>query len=420
MQRLRFRFHALIATALAVLAGGVSVPATAQDATVSANDTVTLRVMSWDHVEGAVRDWPAVSGEFRVGPDGMLDLPLIAPVTAAGRTTAEIGSDVASALSEQLALSEPPDATVMLDHYRPVLVGGLVENPGQIEFTPGMTVRHAIALAGGPEQTLQRGTEAYRELVGTRGTFWLLTQDRMRLLARLGRLRAEREGLDVIPVPDGLSGPMAERLIREQAEVMDRRRARLASERAALGDQITLLENEIETLEQKLESLERQRELAQEGRDSVASLADQGLVVNNRLFDSERTLVLIENQLLDTSAAILRARLNVAAAQREADELEAMQGTDVVQEMIDAEARLNEVEQRLETTGQLIDIDGVRVAEMLEGSDASADAADARYRIYRADGAGVDAQLDSVLQPGDLVEMILPDPGPSQRPIDLE
>ncbi|MBS1302161.1 hypothetical protein GZH79_07380 [Loktanella sp. SALINAS62] len=395
-------------------------PATAQDATVSANDTVTLRVMSWDHVEGAVRDWPAVSGEFRVGPDGMLDLPLIAPVAAAGRTTVEIGSDVASALSEQLALSEPPDATVMLDSYRPVLVGGLVENPGQIEFTPGMTVRHAIALAGGPEQTLRRGTEAYRELVGTRGTFWLLTQDRMRLLARLGRLRAEREGLDEIPVPDGLSGPMAERLIREQAEVMDRRRARLASERAALGDQITLLENEIETLEQKLESLERQRELAQEGRDSVASLADQGLVVNNRLFDSERTLVLIENQLLDTSAAILRARLNVAAAQREADELEAMQGTDVVQEMIDAEARLNEVEQRLETTGQLIDIDGVRVTEMLEDSDASTDAADAHYRIYRADGAGVDAQLDSVLQPGDLVEMILPDPGPSQRPIDLE
>jgi polysaccharide biosynthesis/export protein ExoF len=398
------RFH--LATMLVV---AFPIMSTAQDATVSANDVVTLRVLNWDYVEGAVQDWTAISGDFRVGPDGMLDLPLIDPVAAAGRTPSQIGRDVASALSEQLALPEPPDATVTLESYRPVVVGGLVENPGQVEFTPGMTVRHAIALAGGPEQSLRSGTQAYRELVNTQGAFWLLSQERMRLLARLGRVRAEREGSEEIVSDEGLSGPLAARLLSEQAEIMERRRAMLASEQVALADQITLLENEIEALEQQQISLERQRDLAQEARDNVASLAGEGLVVNNRLFDSERTLALIENQVLDTSVALLRARLNVAAVQRELGEIESRRDTDVVEEMIELEARLTEVELRLETTGYLIDIDGLAVAEMLASGNVADVTANARYYIYHADGTHTAAELGSKLQPGDMVEMVMSD-----------
>lgn len=411
----------LSALTLAALASiglslGLAVAATAQETTVGPNDTVTLHVLDWDPVEGAVTDWTALSGEFRVQADGMLDLPFIAPVRAVGRTTAEIADEVATALGERFALSQPPDTTILVNGRQPVIVSGLVRNPGEVDYTPGMTVRHAVALAGGPEQTLRRGTEAFRAMIDTQGTLRLLALERMRLRITLARLQAERAGADEVAMPPSLSGPMAERLLAEETEVMDRRRARLASEREALGDQITLLENEIASLEQRLSGFERQRALSQEALDNVTSLAGDGLVVSNRIIDSERALLLIENQLLDTTTAILRARLNAAATQRELEDIEFRLESDLVEQMISLEAQLADTEQRIETSARLIDIDEIRVAELLDAGPETPRMGDATYRIYRLDGSEIAARPDTRLQPGDLVEMtVTPPAGPPRQ-----
>jgi exopolysaccharide production protein ExoF len=389
----------------------VPLVAGAQDRLVSAGDDISLRVLTWDQVEGTVADWTALSGDYRVRPDGFLDLPFIPPLRAEGRTTAAIGEAVAAALAEELALSGRPDATVTLRGHRPVLVSGLVRNPGQVDFMPGMTVRHAIALAGGPEQTLRRGTDAFREMINAQGNFRLLVLERTRLRTRLARLRAERSGLDDIVAPADLSGPDVGRLLSEQAEIMERRRERLASERRSLEDRITLLEREIATLEQRAASLDRQRDLAREAREGIASLADEGLAVNSRVLNSEQTLALVENQVLETSTAILRARLDLAAAEREVSDLQFLRRTELVEQMQETQARLSDVEQRIETANAVLDIDGLRVAEMLEDGAATGPGAQVEpsYRIFRADGSDIDAQPGTPLEPGDLVEMRRPD-----------
>lgn len=403
-----------------ILIAGVTAAATApaEETPITSDDTVALRVMNWDPVAGAVVDWTALSGEFRVRPDGMLDLPFIEPMQALGRTTVAVSEDVVAALRERFALSEAPDVSLHITDHRPVVVSGVVRDPGEVEFTHGMTVRHAIALAGGPERMLQPGTEAFRDMINTRGALHLLSLERMRLAVTLARLRAERDGRTEIAMPAGLSGAMADRLLAEEAEIMSRRRERIAAERVALGDRIELLDNEIETLQQQLTGFERQRMLAQEALDNVTSLASEGLAVSNRVIESERSLFLLENQLLDISAAILRARLDSAATQRELDEIEFRQGTQIVEQMMEIEARLADTEQRIDTTASLIDVDDIRVAEILSIGHDSSQTLDASYRIYRSDGSEIEAGLGTRLHPGDLVEMSLTGTRQSRRIID--
>ena len=84
-----------------------------------------------------------------------------------------------------------------------------------------------------------------------------------------------------------------QRLYADEAEVMARARQRLETERTALADQTALLTAEVASLEQVAISLERQREQAVEARANAERLANNGLVVNDRLLESDRDLVRI-------------------------------------------------------------------------------------------------------------------------------
>jgi exopolysaccharide production protein ExoF len=205
---------------------------------------------------------------------------------------------------------------------------------------------------------------------------------------------------------------MAQHLLNEQAEIMQRRSDRTASERAALQNRITLLESEIEALERRSVALDRQLELAQEARQSVVSLADEGLAVNTRVLNSERTLALVQNQVLETSTAILRARLDLGSTERELSELQFERSSEVIEEMLATEARLAEVEQRIATTTQLVDIDGMRIATMMSEDPGAGARPEPAYRIYRADGREISAEPDTPLEPGDLVELVMPEESP--------
>ena len=49
-----------------------------------------------------------------------------------------------------------PQVTVSIDEYRNFFVNGMVEKPGGYAFSPGLTVRKAISLAGGFKERASR------------------------------------------------------------------------------------------------------------------------------------------------------------------------------------------------------------------------------------------------------------------------
>ncbi len=90
---------------------------------------------------------PNLSRSYTVDHDGRITVPLIGAVKARGRTT----TDLEHAIRSQLAVEfvKDPQVTVDILQNRPFFILGEVKTAGQYPYVSGMTIRTAIAIAGG-------------------------------------------------------------------------------------------------------------------------------------------------------------------------------------------------------------------------------------------------------------------------------
>jgi polysaccharide export outer membrane protein len=89
-----------------------------------------------------------LTNRFEIDDSGMIDMPLLGPVRASGRTIDGLARHVAALLQERGMLLHPSVAAE-IHRYRPFSILGEVNKPGQYRFQPGMTVLTAVSLAGG-------------------------------------------------------------------------------------------------------------------------------------------------------------------------------------------------------------------------------------------------------------------------------
>lgn len=137
--------------ALAVLAGcagpsGLRVSSGERyQLTADVNDTYLLG--AGDKVRVTVFNEPNLSGEFAVGSDGTISLPLVGDLVAQGKTTKLVADEFAAKLADGYLLK--PSVAMEVSVYRPFFILGEVEKPGQYPYANGMTALNAIATAGG-------------------------------------------------------------------------------------------------------------------------------------------------------------------------------------------------------------------------------------------------------------------------------
>jgi polysaccharide export outer membrane protein len=89
----------------------------------------------------------SLTGDFFVGSQGQVSLPLIGDVRAGGLTIGQFTAKVTQALANGF-LKEPRVSVEVLD-YRPFYILGEVNKPGTYPYTNGLTVMNAVATAGG-------------------------------------------------------------------------------------------------------------------------------------------------------------------------------------------------------------------------------------------------------------------------------
>lgn len=154
------RLLALCCVVLALLAGcapGSGLPplppAAAGEYRLGPGDAVRLTTFGQDQL----------TGEFHVGDDGTIAVPLLGSVRAAGRTPEELQAAVADGLKRANLLRDPK-VSVEVSAYRPIFVLGEVNKPGQYPYQPGMTVVTAVAVAGG---FTYRAVQGYASVVRT-------------------------------------------------------------------------------------------------------------------------------------------------------------------------------------------------------------------------------------------------------------
>ena len=88
-----------------------------------------------------------LSGELAVDGQGRISLPLIGQVRAQSKTVNELQQVVTDLYSADYLID--PRISVEVTNYRPFYIYGQVNKPGSYPYVSGMTVRQAIALAGG-------------------------------------------------------------------------------------------------------------------------------------------------------------------------------------------------------------------------------------------------------------------------------
>ncbi|AXQ93883.1 polysaccharide biosynthesis/export family protein [Cereibacter azotoformans] len=405
-----FRRHLLPLVALAMLPGGAVL---AEGYKISASDLLRLRVLEWQPVDGTMRVWDAMTGEYRVNSDGTISVPFLGPVEAAGHTPSQLGTLIADGLMERLALPDMPDATVEIAEYRPVIVAGHVRNPGEVVYRPGITARQAIAMAGGPSDEIRSTPAIVRDLISQEGALRILLDSREGMLARRARLMAERANESELGAVPDLDSARGRALLAEEKSFMDLRRDQVERNLAAIDAQSELLTAEIEALQAKTVQLETQLELAEKEAANARNLSERGLVASGRLFETQRTLSAIESQRLDTSTAILRARQGITTAERDRIALLDGRSSEIAAQLQEVEAQILEIDRKIDTQRGL----SVSLLGQAGGKDLAADpdaiAAMSSVIVMRIDDdelRQIPDAMDLRLEPGDMVQMTLRPP----------
>lgn len=129
-------------------------PAAAQDQTNQGEAAVQPSTAGDDYVLGTgdqvrvtVFGHPDLSGEFQVGSNGRMSLPLVGDIKARGLTVGDVEQEIINKLQPDYLKS--PNVSVEVLNYRPFYILGEVNQPGSYPYVNGMRVINAVALAGG-------------------------------------------------------------------------------------------------------------------------------------------------------------------------------------------------------------------------------------------------------------------------------
>ncbi len=114
---------------------------------VQTSSVAAYRLGAGDKVKVNVFGEADLSGEFLVGDNGRIDLPLIGAVQARGQTVTQFQNAVVARYSG--GYLKDPKVSVSVLNYRPFFIQGEVGKGGEYPYKAGLTIQNAVAIAGG-------------------------------------------------------------------------------------------------------------------------------------------------------------------------------------------------------------------------------------------------------------------------------
>ena len=302
-----------LALSLAVI---VSAPVLAADYRLGVADKVKIKV----------QEWPDLSGEYTVTPDGSVSLPLIGNVNAAGLRLKEFAQQISERLKQRSEGSDQVLTAVEIAQFRPFSIMGDVQRPGQYPYRPGLTVLEAVTVAGGyyrPELGMLR---LGREAVIATGEINAQQIKLNRLLVHEARLDATLAGREDVPLPPELlklkDDPDISATLKSEQAALDLENGLKRNGRTAFETIKSLYENEITALRGQGKALAEEKESIGTQLTQLRSMAARGLALSPTMFALERSYAQVSNEQLSTETAVVRANENITLAEERARQLD--------------------------------------------------------------------------------------------------
>jgi protein involved in polysaccharide export with SLBB domain len=338
-----------------------------------------------------------LTGEYAVQEDGTINLPLLGAFPVADRSLKEVQADLARSF-EALGGGF---VTILAVERPAVYVVGPVKASGAYKYAAGMTVLHAVALAGGfdrPVIDAWQKIESVREGAKLQGSHQRL----MRLLARAAVLRAERDG-KAPAVPTRLKELAGEKdalaILVEEAAL---RNTTAAASRARDSALLAALDNakaELEILQDRVAPIDEHIKLRAARVASLQDLKQRGVAPQPLVLQAHGDLTNVQERRQEALIAIALSKQRLARAEQER-----------TKHQVDTRIGLN---RELAATEQEIALaeKAASASESVLGAMpqvASANGVALSFEIMRRSSQGLTALAvtsTSELQPGDLVHI---------------
>jgi protein involved in polysaccharide export with SLBB domain len=378
-------------------------------------DHVRVKVVEYRAGRGETFEWTALNSDYAVNPEGAVSIPVLGDVPAAGKTTAEFGEAVSDALQKRAGLENRPAVSVEVITFRPVYILGDVQTPGEFAYRPGLTVLQAVSLSGGfyrlPDTGLLR---LGRDQINASGDLTSARLDLRRAFARKARLEAELSGASTIAVPPELQNDKdAERLIADETAVMKARSDALQSQLTSLAGLKNLYTQEGQELVSRIANQQEQIDLTQRDLNNIGSLLQKGLAVNQRQLTLEKEVSDLKGQMLDLQTASVRAKQEVAKAERDSLDLQKAFKSNAEADLQGTRALIDQLAVKLKMNNALIAETQSSAAQL--ASERSTEPTRTFYISRKAGDKVVETQVDpnAPVQPGDVIRVksVMPDTG---------
>ncbi|CAN7629098.1 polysaccharide biosynthesis/export family protein [Mesorhizobium sp. LjNodule214] len=281
---------------------------------------------------------------------GSISLPLLGDIQARGLTTVALSQAIQRAFQQQKLILEP-FVKVEIGQYRPFFISGTVAHPGSYPFQPGITVRHALAIAGGFRATTVGNMEPALQIADLRSTRANLGLEEYRLKVRLARLQAEsRQDKSFVAPPD----PPVEFAGHLIADIVASEQAQLDARLAAYRDDVSYLEASLDRARKEAKMIatsrnerEKTANLQLEELKSARSLREKGLITNSNVMTAERAHTSYRAELAQTELQQEQVRQAILNSESELRKKHQSYEMDLIAQTQDTQVELGKTQSQI-------------------------------------------------------------------------
>jgi polysaccharide biosynthesis/export protein len=378
------------------------------------------RVQAGDVLEISVAGIPELRQRVAVQLDGSLTLPLVGTLIVEGVPFSEIRSKIQSAVASKVFRLRTPDGrdlprmferdevAAAIVEYKPVFVAGEVARSGEQPFRPRMTIRQALASAGGLLSQAQAGV-ASADASTLRSEYVALWLSWVKEHARVWQIKTEigeefdfnRSALASTSIPEATVAQILD------LEIEYRARQRSDHERAKnyFRRSLVLADEQIAILTEQQQKEEQGVLADTQDLQRAMELLARGTLTNARVTDARRAVLLSSTRQLQTTSQLMQVKKSRSEFARELEKIEDQRRIRLLAELQEATVKLAGERAKLQSTEEKLHLLGVRPPGTIDGLSPFditlfRKGADGRKRLVAVD-------VDTELEPGDVVQVTL-------------
>jgi polysaccharide export outer membrane protein len=355
-----------------------------------------------------------------VGIDGKISYPMLGELEVAGMSVSGVQRALGDILPSKIYQMRAMDGrelnvsilsqeiTVRVAEYKPVYMSGDVAKPGELVYRPGLTVRQAVALAGGYDIMRFRMNNPFLEASDLRSEYNGLWLDFAKSQARLARLDAELEGRSemlktVVEAP--LPPKVLEQIIANEAEQLRRRNEDMRNEKAFIDKATKDVQNQAALLEESLQRESMGVEADRKELEEIRVLMQRGTVASTRVADARRASLLSASQWMQTSSQASQARKQILDLARQWERTVDSRRQEILREKQEEGVKLAALRARINAVAEKLLYTGAVKTQLLRGVGNKPQMTIFRKRLDQEER--IVASEDTELQPGDVIDVAL-------------